>query len=415
VLPVTVELAAGARRATMSPRASAVLRDVASQLAGQADGIARTMVRAYGVEIPAYRNITDASLINDVHAVSAAIVRCWLTVMATGQPFDETLLEPLVQGARRRAVQGIDMESMLRAYRIGVRVMWSEITASPACRNRGLEGVMASLATWVLDFADRITTTAAAAYTDEAARAAREREHRRSGLLNVILAGPGPERLRGPDELDVPHCVAVASLPSSSSLPEMERVGHLLERHVDASLWTVRHCSLVAAVPLGGGAARIATQLRRLAADGAALAFGIGERAEGAAETRQSYAEASEALRVGPHVGGRTDGVYAYRDLAPVISLIADPVRARRFADAALAPLLALSDRKWALPTVEAYLSQQGRLKDVASSLGVHPNTVKYRMNEVRPALDSALSDGDRAANVLLAIRIHNFLRAQTR
>jgi hypothetical protein len=36
-------------------------------------------------------------------------------------------------------------------------------------------------------------------------------------------------------------------------------------------------------------------------------------------------------------------------------------------------------------------------------------------MNEVRPALDSALSDGDRAANVLLAIRIHNFLRAQTR
>ena len=66
-------------------RGARLVREVASQLVEQADEIASTMVRPYEVEIPAYASVRDPALKDDVHAVSSAMVRCWLTVMSTGE------------------------------------------------------------------------------------------------------------------------------------------------------------------------------------------------------------------------------------------------------------------------------------------------------------------------------------------
>jgi sugar diacid utilization regulator len=96
-----------------------------------------------------------------------------------------------------------------------------------------------------------------------------------------------------------------------------------LEDRADALLWTVRHCSVVAAVGTAGdvGREQLHQRLARLTHDGRVLALGVGDRAEGRAETRQSYAEASDALQVGPHVTHNPQPVYKHRDLAPVIAL----------------------------------------------------------------------------------------------
>ena len=392
-------------------RAGALLRCVADQLEPQADAIADRMVRAYEREIPEYNALADAALRADVQAVSAAMVRTWLTVMATGRPADAALLQPLAEGARRRVAQGIDLESMLRAYRIGIRVMWGELVAAPAWRGSAPHGLMGQVATWALDFADRITTAVAGAYADEAASAAREREHRRSGLLSVVLAGAGEQR-RGPDELARPHRVVVVSLPADLPLAQLEAVGCTLEDEAGALLWTVRHCSVVAAVPAAAGTAPLRARLATL---GTLLGtpprcVGIGGPAEGAAETRHSYAEASDAAQLGPRLAPATDGVYDYRDLAAVIALVADPVRARRFVATALEPLAPALTRRWAVPTVQAYLACQGRLKEVAAELGVHHNTVKYRLAELRPLLDEIAADGHGAATLLLALRVQHYL-----
>lgn len=138
--------------------------------------------------------------------------------------------------------------------------------------------------------------------------------------------------------------------------------------------------------------------------------IGIGGPAEGAAETRHSYSEATDAAQLGPTLAPAPDGVYEYRDLAAVIALVADQVRARRFVATALEPLAPVLTRKWAVPTVQAYLSCQGRLKEVAASLGVHHNTVKYRLAELRPLLDEVAHDGDGAATLLLALRVRQYL-----
>jgi DNA-binding PucR family transcriptional regulator len=192
----------------------------------------------------------------------------------------------------------------------------------------------------------------------------------------------------------------------------MEATGEVLSQATAALLWTIRHGSLVAAVPAAGLDYR--TELRRWLAgslgDGRLLAFGIGDRAEGAPETRHSYAEAVDALRIGPRLEAAAPPVYDYQELAPLAALLADPGRARRLIAETLEPLGELRRREWALPTLEAYLLHQGRLKSVAAALGVHQNTVKYRMNELRPALGPALDRGDRAAQLLLTLRLERLL-----
>ena len=396
-------------------RVASLLGQVASQLEGQADEIAMTMVRAYEREIPAYGDIIDEALLEDVQVVSSALVRCWLTVMATGGPAREELLVPLLEGARRRVAQGFDLQSLLRAYRIGIRVMWSEITASPVWRGRPLQGALAMVGTWVLGFADQICTGVAAAYMDETARVTRELEHRRSALLNIILAGPGSEHLHGPEGLQGPHCVVVAAVAADLSLLELEDTGKALEEGAGARLWTVRHSSVVAAVSLpDGGRDRLRRQLVRLADGERIVALGVGGRAEGVVETRHSYSEAVDALRFGPHLWTESGPVYDYLDMAAVLSLINEPARARRFMTEALAPLGDMVQREWVLPTIEAFLLHQGRVKEIAAALNVHQSTVKYRVNELRSLIDSSLRAGDKAATLLLAVRLHQLLSSDS-
>ncbi len=397
-------------------RAAALLRDVATDLIDQADDIASTMVRAYEAEIPAYAAISDQSLKDDVHSVSSEMVRCWLTVMSTGEGVSSELLRPMTEGARRRAAQGIDLQSLLRAFRVGIRVMWSEITASPVWRGQALQGVMAEVATWALDFADKISTAVAAAYLDEAEALARVREHRRSALLNAILSGPVAEPIDHPAELDRPHRVAVARVAPDLSLLELEHAGHLLEERAGAVLWTVRHRSVVAALELQPERTRdeVNRKLGRLLHEGQIVAVGLGGHAEGISETRKSYEEATAVLRVGPLLGTATSPVFDFLDYAPLIALLRQPDRAQRFAATVLEPLGNLARRPWLLPTLEAYLLNQGRTKQTAAALGVHMNTVKYRLKEIRPCVDAELADGNRTAALLLAIRILRILEADT-
>ena len=399
---------------SVSPRVSRLLHDLAAQQEREADRIAAAMFHAYAAEIPSYAQIDDPALREDVQSVSAAMVRAWLVVVSTGLPLTMEAMAPLLQGARRRAAQGIDLHSMLRAYRVGVRVMWSELVSTPEWQSPALQGAAAHLAERALDFADRVNTEVAAVYLDEMAHATRQREHRRSALLNVILAGPGGESVEAPKELERPHAVVVAGVAEDMQLDRLEGVGALMESRVDATLWTVRHRSVIAAVPLRAGAGRgeLARCLASLLPFDGVTAFGLGGNARGARETRQSYSEAVDALRAGAVLDRPGQPVHDYQELAPSIALLQRPEQARRFVATALEPLGELVDRPWVLPTLEAYISRQGRIKEAATQLGVHLNTVKYRLRELRTAVGPQLADGDRATTLLMALKLRRLISA---
>lgn len=398
--------------AELPGQVQARLAEIASGQMAHASLIAQKMVETYAAEIPAYAAIADPVLEEDIKWVSAALVRIWLTILATGNPISDDQLAPIRQGASRRVVQGIDLQSLLRAYRVGTRVMWRELLATPGWTEPEMQGVLGRVAEWALDYADTLATEVASVYLTEAQDAARQREHRRSQFLSVVLAGPTPAEHDSYPELHDRHVVVITEAPGEASLAQLEETGAMLERAADVALWTIRHRRVIGVVPAGPAASRHALRgrLAGLLKTMPIEAIGLGCDASSPAETRESYAEAAAAVELGRILRAGPAAVYDYLDLGPVSALLDQPARSRRLMDSTLAPLAEILRHSWGADTLEAFLVCQGHLKEMAARLGIHQSTVKYRLQVIRKAPAQACLQGDRAVSVLIALRLRRLL-----
>jgi DNA-binding PucR family transcriptional regulator len=390
---------------------AAGLRDLARALRPREDELAERLIAAYRAEIPQYAQVSDPLVLADMTAVSLAGLRSWFDFLERDRPVDADLLRPVLEAIRRRAVQGVGMDAMMRAYRIAARVVWLETLELPVDQE-----LVAPLSTRMLEFTDRLTTAAEQAYADEALRSAYEPELTRSALFEAILSDRGRDQYHLAAKLNAPHCVVVVEVPQDAPGVSLDDVAAALVREARAGYWTTRLRSVVAACPIDAAGGRDAL-LRRLARFTNArrpFAVAVGAAADGPDEIRHSYREAIEAMQVGTRLGAAPGAIHDCQELAPLAALVADTDRARRFAQGCLQPLGRLADRGWVLPTLSAYLRCQGKLKEVAAELAVHPNTVRYRLNELRPFLDAHAADGDQSAALLLAVRVTEYLDTDT-
>jgi DNA-binding PucR family transcriptional regulator len=373
-------------------------RDVARQLRPAVESLATTLRPLFEAE--------DADALADMTAVAIAGVTAWLDALEQDDPVDEARMKPVLDLIRRRALQGLSLDAMMRANRIAARVLWQEILDLPVAQE-----LVAPLSTRMLEFSDQLTTAAERAYAAESLRGIREPEASRSALFEAVLAGRTRQLVHAASWLAAPHCVVVidvASEPGTTSSAELDDLAAALVRETRAAYWTTRARaeSIVAACPIEGADGRdvLVRRLARFADARRPLHVAVGGIGEGTSGTRDSYRDAIEAIQVG---GG---AVYDSHELAPLATMVGDRERARRFAHGCLYPLGRMVERSWVLPTLAAYLKCQGRLKEVAAELAVHPSTVKYRLNELRPFLDAHAADGDQAAALLLAVRVHEHL-----
>jgi hypothetical protein len=350
--------------------------------------------------------VSDPLVLADMTAVSLAGLRSWLDFLEQEGPVDVDLLRPVLEAIRRRSVQGVGMEAMMRAYRIAARVVWQETLELPVDQE-----LIAPLSTRMLEFTDGLTTAAERAYADEAMRPTYEPELTRSAVFEAILSDRGREQYPHAAKLNAPHCVVVVEVPQDAAGVSLDDVAAALVREARAGYWTTRLRSVVAACPVdsAGGRDALLRRLSRFTNASKPYAVAVGAIAEGPDEIRHSYREAVEAMQVGERLASVSGGIYDCQEFAPLATLVADPERARRFAQGCLQPLGRLTERSWVLPTLSAYLRCQGRLKEVAADLGVHPNTVRYRLNELRPFLDAHAGDGHQSAPLLLAVRVHEY------
>ena len=320
---------------------------------------------------------------------------------------------PRATPLRRRARQGFDHYALLRAWRIAIRVMWTELIQDPAALDPDVRQVLPEVAEEAMNFSDQISLAVTDAYLIEAGRVAREHERRRSLLLELILSRPEEAaRFEAPTELAQPHVVVVVET-GDLPLDGLDAVGARLERLTATALWTVRSQAIVAAVPLrlNMRRAEAVTQLRRVFQRlGKVDAMGIGGEALDIDGSRQSYLEAVEALKYGRRLG-MPGPVYDFSDVGSYSLMLRDPDRAHRFVSAALAPVRGIKS-PWLEATLEAYIARQGRIKETARELGVHPNTVKYRLREIREPLNMVLRDPHRRAELLTALRLRRLLKA---
>jgi DNA-binding PucR family transcriptional regulator len=116
-------------------------------------------------------------------------------------------------------------------------------------------------------------------------------------------------------------------------------------------------------------------------------------------------------LRVAGALTG--EGLVVAVEHATELLLHADTRLATELAAARLAPLDALKPgaRERLIPTLRAWLDLQGRIDETARALDVHPQTVRYRLGQLRDVFGSALEDAEARFELALALRVHGGAR----
>ena len=337
-----------------------------------------------------------------------------------------TPLQPVLDAAyalgRGEARSGRTMAALLAAYRVGGRVAWREWGRQ--CAELGMDaGTLARFAELVFAYMDALSAASVTGHSDELAVSGRVREQYRERLARALLDGE-PEaqvtELAQRAEWEPPEAVTVVLLPAAEArfaLPLLP-AGTL---HLPSDL-AVAAIAAVAAPPAppapDGGPAGDRTSAGDRADDvlivpGAsrrAVLDALRDRPAVVGPARPWPAAAASLARAVRLRGLRAPGrrvLDTERHLTALV-LSADPAALRDLRARVLAPLDGLRPdaRTRLAQTLRSWLLHQGRRDDVAADLVVHPQTVRYRMTQLRQLFGDTLTDPQAVLDLTVALGV---------
>jgi hypothetical protein len=386
----------GAARLALDPA-------IARRLRGQLPAVAEQTVLAVVAEVPGYATAFDGDLrVNIEQAVQMALGG-FLRLAENARDADPgTPLQPALAGAyelgRGEARDGRAVDALLAAYRVGARVAWRELS-SVMVDERLPAGDVAQFAELVFAYIDELSAASVAGHADERTTTGRVRELYIERLGRQLLDGAPPEILAeaaGRAGWDPPDVLTAVLVPEAQVRPALAALdgrtlrlpGHLAD--VDDAA--------ILLVPDAAGPRR-ARLLRAL--DGREAVVGpartwtaVGASVRRALRTRELVASAgTQALDTEAH-------------LATTI-IRSDPEALADLRRRALEPLAELRPgvRARLEPTLRSWLLHQGRREDVAAELMVHPQTVRYRMTQLRALYGDRLQDPAVVLELVLALQ----------
>ena len=241
-------------------------------------------------------------------------------------------------------------------------------------------------------------------------------------------------------QLEPPFFVVVVApdLPSGTLLSAAERLQqsridsslHLARRYVriahpDASFW--RHGSrLVVFLPQGGTRApggggtlteELAQICKRIEQQNAphTVSLGISGLTCDLAEFRHAYQCAVQSIEIEKALHKRATSVVArYEDLGlfRFISRTDSPESLTRFCEDVLGPLLERDRNAGSqlVETLRVYLAEGRNLGKAARALGIHYNTMRYRVVRVREILGTSLDDPSRRLAIEVALQLYSLV-----
>jgi hypothetical protein len=311
-------------------------------------------------------------------------------------------VQPALDGAyalgRGEARAGRTIDALLSAYRVGARVAWAEWgTLAVAAGLSPLQ--LVRFAERVFAYIDQLSAASVAGHGDELAVSGRVREQYRERLGRALLrTAPDDEltdRAARADWEPPAELTAVLVAPSAVRMlaARLDRRTIVLSADLLDDGRTDGLTVLLVPVSRRGR-----QQLRQQLADIAAVMGPV----VGWQSVATSYRRAVRAYELHgvPRTGLDTEAVLT--DLV----LNADPAARADLRVRALAPLAGLApataDRL--AETLLSWLLHQGRREDVARALSVHPQTVRYRMTQVRDRYGDALLDPVTVRDLVVAL-----------
>jgi hypothetical protein len=382
--------------------AAEVLRPLIPSLADE-------IIDAIRQEVPAYRRPLVGTFARNVRmGVEVALSR-----FLDGA--DERGRHAYVELGRGEFRDGRSLDSLLAAYRVGARIVWRR--AYEAGEAAGIEPrALYELGEAIFAYIDAISAESAEGWAAEQSAAAGERQRRRSRLVTLLAEDPAPEEgtiRAAADEAGwtLPTCLAaIAATPRADG--ETGASPAPAPPTLDASRLATRLGGDVIAAELDGVVVALVPdpdapgrrrQLERALDDQVAA---LGPRVPWQQAAR-SIARARLAHRLVVEGVIEDDGLVVARDHLATLVLHRDPTLAGELAACELEPLLALpaGPQGKLLATLRAWLDHRGRVEEVAHHLGVHPQTVRYRLAQLRDLFGARLEDPEGRLALSLALR----------
>lgn len=407
-------------RAAVERRAwEEVLRPVAGELAAGAREMSLAVTRAIGERLSDL--LPDPESFEANRASTEASILGFAEILEQGaDPAAASLGAATLAYTQKGAQHGIPLTTLIRSYRLGHAAAWEGVTSLIAVHAGDAEQRAIAIelcSAWLFSYVDAALCLAEDFYGAERERWVRSTAATRAETIGIILAGE-------------PIDSAVAS----------RRLGYELERrHVAVIAWLQAHeegrdthAAMEAAIaqvrerlgatralvhPLGvlSIAAWMSThdavsprQLDDLRFDTQAssgVRIAMGEPGHGIAGFRQSHDEAVEARRVAELAGRPSGTVTRYASVALAAIATVDLDQARTFVQRELRGLAGDDDLASRLKgTLRTYLDEHSSRSRTSKRLGIHENTVSYRIRQAEEILGRRVDQRTLELRVALAL-----------
>jgi hypothetical protein len=339
------------------------------------DAVTRDIFELLASRIPSYARLPEP-IRQEVTTITRRIVGLSIVGFATGRLPEGDEMEVIWRSARDRHAEGMPLEDLLRAYRLGSELLWQRILDAIG---PGEAEVIGAFSTYYVTLVGRLTDGVLHTYMDERDRVASERERRLRHLLES-LGSPGPlssdaqafaDTLRFP--IDGPFH------PFALSLPATDRRLRLPEIAAD-----LRELAVLAVVEGGrvvGLSPREDLHLACLPAGHLLVSATSTERVD----VGWVLDDVRAAVDVGERLG-RT-GRWPLHALAPELLVATNPRTMKALRAAVVEPLGRNLERRNAADlrsTVEAYLANGLDRAATARALHIHPNTLDRRLERAQ-------------------------------
>lgn len=376
---------------------------LAGQLRDRVPRVAEQTVRAVIDEVPGYADALSGDMKGNIEQAVRTALGGFVRLAERSQDADpRTPLKPVLGAAyelgRGEARDGRTMDALLAAYRVGARVAWRELSAVMV--DQGMSaGSVREFAELVFAYIDELSASSVAGHADESATTGRVRE--------LYLERLGQRLLEG-----APESVLVDAAERAGWAPSPTLTAVLLpETQVRAALAALDPRTLRLPGSLAGDDDDVAVLL---------VPDADGTRRAPLIDALAGHDAVVGPARPWPAVAASVGRARAVR------ALLAPPGGEVVDADAHLATLLIRSDpdaladlRRRALEplsdlrpgararleeTLRSWLLHQGRRDDVAAELIVHPQTVRYRMTQIRDLFGDRLRDPAAVLELVIAL-----------
>jgi len=385
-----------AHQQELSPPARAAIAAAAGDLATRVEEVRALVDERIVTSVAGIADGTGEMLENLAASTRAHMTLIAGMIGAWADPQDSSPPPESVRWARDFVRVGVPVDGLMRSYRLGHAAFWAwwqERLREHADDVDVLAEVIAATSAWTFEYVDAVLQPLIDDYVAQQSRAGARAETMRIAEVRALLdrTAPAPDLERAAARLRyvlrrghlgfVAAAVADPARPADpDATPPLETVGPVLVEQLGLT-----EAPLI--VPAAGEAVHgwigghelDAEAARAVRIPGVVLAFG--DPGDGLEGFRDTHEQAREAQRVARLAGRRAGTTVTYRDTAVLALLTADRERAVRFAADVLGPLADDTDgARRLLATLAVFQEEHLSFARAARRLGVHQNTVAYRI-----------------------------------